>query len=268
MRENKILRNFLSFILSLGLVFLLGLSNFALAIDQKDLDDMDKLDYNIEKTYYSIGANVRDLDNHKLGYLHKGRYINGREDKSYVYFTYHGQDAKVSKNFLNYNLNTYASKGVNVRSLNGDKLGYLKSGNTIEGYRQGNYVHFIYNNKSAQVHRSFLSLNGSSYTSKGLNVRNIHGLKIGYLSYGRVITGYEKNDLIHFNYNNIPATVDPQFTIKNKEFISRGANVRDLKGKKLGYLKAGEILDGYKSKDYIYFEYQGQRARVLSKFVR
>jgi len=268
MKKNNLLKSFTLLGLALALVFGLSLDRSVEAIDSQVGEDLEKLDFEIEKTYVTVGANVRDLEGKKLGYIHKGALLNGRSNKAYVEFTYQGQKAKVSKAFLDYNINSYQSKGANVRDLAGNKLGYLSTNQVIEGYRDGAYVYFSHNGKAARIHRSVLGLNTQSYTARGVNVRNIHGLKLGRLDFGAVFTGYEKDGHIYLNYRQLPSSVDSRYTIKNKAFISRGVNVRDLNGKKLGYLKSGEVIYGYRTKGYIYFNYQGQRARVLDKFIR
>ncbi len=199
----------------------------------------------------------------------------GPKDYTYVIEDEHkhfpisrGSD-KVVREGTNRSKANYISKGVNVRNLKGKKLGYLPAGYMVEGRDRGSYVEINYKNQTSRVAKKFLNEYVYGYRSKGVNIRDARGNKLGYLPKGKVIKAKDLGNRLEFIYQGKKAYVSKAYVQDMNYYVyrSKGVNVRDLSNKKLGYLNRNEKVYGRPEGNFVIFNYRNTRAKVHKNFL-
>ncbi len=113
---------------------------------------------------------------------------------------------------------------------------------------------------------------GQLYESQGANIRNWSGEKIGYLPKDALVMGRLKGDYVEIEekgaYAKIHKSVLKPVNIKADIYESLGANIRNMKDEKVGYLAKETLIRAYLNKDYVYFIYKGERVRVHKNFIK
>lgn len=170
----------------------------------------------------------------------------------------------------------YTSRGVNVRNMKGELIGYLEAGDVFEARSQGDYLLSVYKEERVKIHKKFARQGiCGTYRSLGANVRDSKGKKLGRLGVNKKIVGnldpsYRDGSYVGFNYKGKKAYVhmnflSPDFNNMNR-YRSKGAKIRDVNGKDLGRLKKNRRIDGYPLGDKIYFNYRGKTASIHSSY--
>ncbi len=221
-----------------------------------------------EKIYSSKGVNVRDLYGNRMGYLGSDYRVKGQDKGGYIKIPYRGVDGYVSHVYFNEFKSLYRSKGVNVRSLSGKKLGYMARGTIIEGERKGNYVHINYKGNQAKVHKNFIEDSYAKYESYGVNVRNSKGEKIGYLKRGERLSGVDEGLFLRTSYKGQRVRIPLNYMKAVRlSYSSKGVNLRNSKGQKVGYLKRGQVVRGIDRGAYIEITYNNQTCFVAKQYL-
>ena len=163
----------------------------------------------------------------------------------------------------------YISQGVNVRNTQGKKIGYLAKDEPIYGRDRGGYIEVVYKNQKAKISKAFLNEYISDYVSKGVNIRDAKGKKIGYLAKGSSVRGKDLGNQLEFVYKGQKVRVSKTFLdhAHYQTYRSRGVNVRDLNNKKIGYLAKNKRIEGFEAGNYIVFNFNNKMARIHKNFV-
>ncbi len=222
--------------------------------------------------YLSLGVNVRDRVGNKLGNLPYKTIVSGKEVGNKIEITYKDQKAYLDKKFVReLKLEDYVSKGVNVRNLKGEKIGYLSASEIIEGVDMGDHIQVIYKGEVASLAKKFLSkLEAKEYISLGVNVRNLDNAKVGYLAFGEKIEGKDLGSVIEIEYKGEKLRLSKAFLRLADErlYTSKGVNVRDAKGKKIGYVNSGLKLRGVDLGNKIMIDFNANKGFISNKFVK
>ena len=107
-----------------------------------------------------------------------------------------------------------------------------------------------------------------TYISRGLNVRNARGEKIGYLANNRVFKGYDLGKKIKLEDGAYVVKAPSEDHGRRKIFVSKGVNARD----KLTKEKVKRLPSGYKFKgrdlgSVVEFDYEGRSCLVYRDYV-
>lgn len=162
----------------------------------------------------SKGANARDSDGKIFMYFSPGEVFPGYELKDHYYTFVSGVGVRLDKKFVEKSKKiTFISKGVKGRYPSGKVAKYYPIGDKVIGHDIGDYIKTTYKNKDVYVYKGFVERDGigRSYISKGVNVRDNKGRKIGYLKKGQRIGGRRRGALIEINFKGKKATVHSKY---------------------------------------------------------
>lgn len=171
--------------------------------------------------YISLGANARDMNNRKIGYMMEDALLSGVEDQGYVYLTKDGNFIKLHKNFLrkrNFGQpEEYISLGASMVGENGKELFYLEEGTVLLGsIEDKDPITVKYQGVFGQVKADRLILNRkeNTYLSLGANIRDSEGNLVFRLDKGETIKARRSLGRIYFSHQGEKVSGHPKYLRK------------------------------------------------------
>lgn len=220
-----------------------GLSVYGKANDFEELKTL----------YISKGAPVYDKNKKKLGYLDQDLSLRGSllEDGT-IEFTYQGKKAYVYLRDMKNQERIYYSKGANLRDIYKNRLGYLDQDQRILGLDYGEFIKTDFLGSTAYVDKDYLRPYKKLYIAEKTVGLRADGKKVLTMDEGQVFEGEKLGGRIYFSHKGEDLYIDSSKAKRLEEnYISKGANLRDSKGKKVSYLKKGERVSGLDQGTYV-----------------
>lgn len=152
------------------------------------------------------------------------------------------------------------------------EIGYLPSGQKARGVQLKDKVLLDYFGQKGFVYKDYVGEGyKSTYLSQGANLRDTEGKILSYLPANQEITGIEYFDRIKISYKGEERSISNLYVKEKtfkKSFVSKGANIRNSRGKIVGYLKRGKTIEGVRKGNRIEFNYKGQIASINERCVK
>ena len=229
--------------------------------------------------YTSTGVNVRRIsDGSKIGYLSKWKRTTGIVGTDYTYILYNGSMARIYSKYTGYKkmARYYAKEDVNIRDVNGRKLGVLAKGESIYGERVGDYYRYAENGKYRFVWHSYMTTKKVTVQDSGYEEYIVNKYsKLLYASSGNqyrsiptsiIVSAKTRGSYLYFTYEGRDLKVlkskanSARYLIKT---VKSGTNIRDLDLKKIYNISSSKKIKAYRydSKYYLFFE--GGQGRLV-----
>lgn len=171
--------------------------------------------------YKSLGVNMRDMNDKKIGYMVEDRLLSGIEDGDYVYLVEDGNFIKLHKAFLEKRSFQeplhYISLGGPILDRDGNELTYLKAGEKVEGYPyKKDTIEVVYGAYVGELDEKYLILDKpvTNYRSLGANIRDSEGNLVFRLDKGETIKARRSLGRIYFSHEGKKVSAHPKYLRK------------------------------------------------------
>lgn len=224
-----------------------------------------------ENYYATTTVNVRNADtNRVIKNFNKGDYLYGYRDGNWIYFDLNGKTVKLFADYAVQEdpIDMRVITDANVRNNNLHVIDYKEKGDVVYAVKIDNYYRFAENGISNFIYHTLLTDDDnpqvSGYSNGSVNIRSEYDDRVlGTTENGEWISGFLKNNYIHFIYNGYRAKVyRPLFESGNTKeyYITHDqTNVRDSKLNVVGTKKKGDKIQAIKIGDYYRYYENGIR---------